>query len=76
MHALPLQVLSARQACQDDPSRHYQQVTLKLCGAASMDALDSTTTMLRLPCLQALLASTRGSLHAHQSDHSADNHET
>lgn len=46
--------------------------TLKCCGAASMDALDSTTTMLRVPCLQALLASTRGSLHAHQSDVSGD----
>ena len=32
-----------------------------------MDALDSITTMLRVCCLQALLASTRGSLHAHTS---------
>lgn len=39
-----------------------------------MDVLDSTTMMLRVPCLHALLASTRGSLHAHQLDHSADGH--
>lgn len=30
-----------------------------------MDALDSITTMLRVRRLQALLASTRGSLHAY-----------
>lgn len=45
--------------------------TLNVCGAASMLALDSITTMLRVPCLQALLASTRGSLHVHPSEHSA-----